>query len=199
VKIYTPTSDDQRAVVAEAIEDIEYFVVGNLSGKFLELDYWLGSSHDGSTWALYETTTQYLEDDNFALTSEHLICWLTNPPKRNREVIGTILFQVRVALPEVGTLAGDKLHTIVESNPFPEYGCVADLLPDAPKHWLDLPVEIELSLPMSEGACVYRALFSEYERSSLDEVIKTVFEPRIPSILLHYSLKTRGTTTPYTL
>jgi hypothetical protein len=199
MKIHIPTSNEQRYVVGNSIEDVEDFVVRR-SGKFLGFDYWLGSSQDGSVWALYETTCESLsEDDDFAITSEHLVCWLTDPPKRNREVIGTVLFHVQVGLHEIGTLSENRLNTIIESNPFPVYKRVGDLLPGAPKHWLDLPVEIEVGIQLSDGAGVNYELYSEYKRSSLEEVVKTVFEPRTPGLLFHYLLKTRGTTplTPY--
>jgi hypothetical protein len=199
MKIHIPTSNEQRYVVATSIEDVEFFIVRR-SGKLLKFDYWLGSSQDGSVWALYETTRESLsEDDDFAITSEHLVCWLTDPPKRNREVIGTILFQVQADLHEAAVLPENRLNEIIESNPFPVYKRLAELLPGGPKHWLDLPVEIEVSFQMSDGACVYYELYSEYKRTSLEEVVKTVFEPRLPGILFHYSLKTKGATplTPY--
>ena len=199
MKIHIPTSNEQRYVVATSIEDVELFIIRR-SGKLLGFDYWLGSSQDGSVWALYETACESLsEDDDFAITSEHLVCWLTDPPKRNREVIGTILFQVQTDLHETGALPENRLDEIIESNPFPVFKRVGEMLPDAPKHWRDLTVEIQIAIQMSEGVGVYQALYDEYKRDSLEDVVETVFKPRDPGFLFHYSLKTTETTplTPY--
>ena len=193
MNIYIPQTLDQSISVMGKMDEIEYFVANKPPAEILFLDFWLGSSKDCQTWAMFVrkiTDKDYEDEDcDTNIYPETLAVWLTEPPKNNGDIIGAILFDVHEALRKGNKLNDKLIQEIVKSHPFPEYRTVAEYLPVAPKDWLGLPAEMTVGCELSEGACLYREFWDEYQRNSFKGVIAAVFSPRVEGILLNYSLR----------
>jgi len=171
-------------------DHVQYHVVPNLPDHHLHLDFWLGSSNDCQTWALFAVDKNY-EIANQEISPSDLVAWLTAPPKDNSDTIGAILAHVHFAILQGKLLDDSLIHSIIALHPFPSYLTVAHYLPEGPEEWLPLPAEIMVSFELSEGACLYPSIFEEYKRDSFKDVIATLFSPRIDGNTLSYSLLIR--------
>ena len=193
-------TDYQRLELADGIDSLSYFVPNRKADDLLCWDFWLGSSSDGQVWGLFATQTRYLDDvEQGGMRPEHLVTYLLNPPKRNAQTIGEILLAVYEASRKNSFISENQIQSIVQTIEFPIYRTVGEYLPSAPVEWRQLPAELVVGFELSEGACVYRALFEEYRRDSLEEAVAMVCKPRIDGLLLNYSLLVRELVplTPY--
>lgn len=84
------------------------------------------------------------------------------------------------------------IDEIARDIPFRTYRTVRELLPGAPREWLDLPAEIEVQISISEGVSIGRETFDEFRRDSLEEALHLLYGGRHPGLLLHYTVAARG-------
>lgn len=192
MKIFDPQSLVQSISVMQEIDELEFFVVEDHPDELLETTFWLGSSKDCKLWAMFVNKTPFEEEDNTRIAPQKIVAWLTDPPENNSKVIGNILFDTYTKLLKGKKLNAQLIQKIIKSHPFPEYQKVLEFLPEAPKDWLELPVEITVEFELSEGACLYKAIWEEYQRDSFKDVVATLFGPRLDGLLLGYSLRVRG-------
>ena len=104
------------------------------------------------------------------------------------------MIKVYSALNREDDLNSARIDELIASESFPEYQPVSALMPEAPKNWLNLPCELTVRFGLSEGACTYRSLFTEYKRNTISEALRVVCGPRLDGILFHYTLEAREVT-----
>ena len=120
----------------------------------------MGSSRDGQLWVLFATEGRYLDDEEQdGVRPEHLVAYLLEPPKRNTQTIGEILLAVYPASRKNPFLSRHQIQSIAQRIEFPTYRTVGDFLSSAPEEWRQLPAELVVGFELSEGGCVYGALF----------------------------------------
>jgi len=66
------------------------------------------------------------------------------------------------------------------------------LLPEAPREWHDLPVELYVSFDLSDVGCLTQGLFDDYQRDNVEDALKVLFDKRVDCILIGYGLAVRG-------
>lgn len=64
---------------------------------------------------------------------------------------------------------------------------VQDLLPSAPQPWLEMPANLVVGFGLSEGGCLYRSIWKEYDRDSFAGALKALTD-RVPFLLIGYQL-----------
>ncbi|MDQ7006845.1 MAG: hypothetical protein Q9Q40_06400 [Acidobacteriota bacterium] len=156
-------------------------------------DYWLGSTRDGKTWALAVAPRDRGPDADGQEAEEWLqiVAYLFDPPQREREPIAEIL--VRAFEADAGSRPDEAARqAIMDAVSFPEYRSAGQLLAELPEAWHEIPTEFVLRIGLSAGACLYREIFQEYARDSLEGVIDVVCSPRWPGLLFGYSLEAHG-------
>ncbi len=171
-----------------------------------EHDHWLGSSRDGHVWVLTTTEMAPLtlelapEKDQGRNTPDsrpsekpgwrkaHAI--LVDPPEREDDTIGEILFRVHVAQLR-NEADATTIENILRAARFPAYRPIGSYLPEAPPEWRDLPAELVVSIDLSDGACITGGTHAEYSRDSLEDALRMVCGPRVMGYLLGYSLVLR--------
>jgi hypothetical protein len=152
-------------------------------------EFWLGSSPDHKEWALAANPLDRDLDNEFLQSTCTAI--LVDPPKVQEDVIFKILFLIGNDIKKAHWITENRIQEIFNTVPFTQYLCAETYLPELPKEWLHLPVELSVDFDMSEGACVTPWLFREYRRNSLKEVLEVSYGPRHDGLLIFYHLVVR--------
>ena len=197
MKVLLPNSETSARFYSE-IEKIDHWsltIPSKESGQYDSVlsTFWIGNSHDGRVWALMIDNEDL--EDNEDSSDRDIVAALINPPKRSPNPIAEILLQVFSSLNPDGKINDkNKIDEIISSVEFPVYKLVSDFLSSPPKSWGDIPCELVVGFELSEGACVYEAIFKSYRRNSFHEALEVLNGPRHDGILIQYSLKAREVT-----
>lgn len=150
----------------------------------------LGTSSIENIYAMGITPFDKFEEK----TEISVFAILIDPPKHNEEAIKEIFLRVRLAFVKRNAISQESLQRLVNSVSFPTYRTAGELLPGLPVAWEGIPAEIEVTIQLSDGACLYPGIFKEYKQTSFSEVLETLYGERNDGILLGYSLVSREVT-----
>ncbi|MFC2993365.1 hypothetical protein [Halomonas tibetensis] len=150
--------------------------------------FFLGWSADHGFWVLWAVPT---DDAIGRPRPEHLVAWLTNPPEKNLQAITDGLIELFRKGRKQLWVTADDIQATLESLDF-SIPTVETLLPGAPERWHPLPSRFHNRFRLSEGHCVYRELFLEFERPDAVSIMATLAEGRHDGILLIYTLLTEN-------
>ena len=192
-------SNSSETVFARLINEIDdwQFVIASSEfsapDDYIFFDHWLGSSRDGSVWALAVRSNAddgRTKEGAFQKADplEQVVALLLDPPKRDADTIAEILLRIHYSDEKINDLDAAVIDEIVRLLPFPEHQKVGSFLPQAPKEWLDYPAELLVGIDLSEGISVSKNTVEEFARDSLDAAIDVVFGPRKWGILIGYTL-----------
>lgn len=196
MKILAPAKQchDNESVFGDLLAKIKQWVPplpqSSLPYEEFGQDFLLGSSRIGDLWIFAAFPLKASAAAGFSPRDAHLLA-LLDPPKQEPEVIAEILLRVHKARMAGDTREQDLYDKIISEVPFPVYQPVKLLLPEAPREWHDLPVELFLDIELSEQGCLSRWLFEEFKRDSFEDALKVLYGPRIDFILIGYGLAVR--------
>jgi hypothetical protein len=195
--------DDQDCGFQSKLETIDEWKFANILNDVpgqqarLKNDFWLGSSRDGSVWAL--AATPYAggakRDDESALNGQTF--WggipvlLHDPPKRNESSIMEILARIWNLYQNGGRPDARELEKVAGSVEFPTYKPVAHYLPEAPEEWLKLPSVLAVGFTLSDCTSIGTDTFDEFERDSMEDAFKVLCGEREWGLLIGYTIAAR--------
>lgn len=147
-------------------------------------DLWFGVSSRESVYALKIAPADKFEQNH----ESSVFAILIDPPRRNKDALKEMLLRARAAYVENRKISDESLKTILETYEYPTYSRAGELLSGLPDEWLDLPVEIELSVQLSENAGINQNIYDDHKCDSIQEVLEQIYSPRIDGFLLVYTV-----------
>jgi len=154
-------------------------------------DFYLGSSQDNKEWTLAMIPWGESGDDDGSRSIPLSSCRavLVDPTKPQQDdVIFKILLLVYDALKTSPRISMEKMQEIITSVPFTKYYAAGTYLPDLPEDWRNLPVELCVTIELSDEACFTPDLLREFRRATFTDALAVLYGPRVEGITIGYKL-----------
>ena len=158
--------------------------------------FWLGKSSNHKEWALAAIPGSIDQSEGLHLETIYSACTaiLVDPPKLQEDAIFKILFLIHSKFKKALWITENTVNEIFGAVVFNEYLPAQNYLPELPKDWLPLPVELCVSFELSENACAPPFIFRDCRRNSLKEALEVLYGPRHDGLLICYALVVRKVT-----
>lgn len=157
-------------------------------------DFYLGSSDDNSVFTLAVLPWAENEKIEDGFPSRWFCnAILIDPIAADEVTIFKILFLAHQEEKRSVAITTTRLNEIQNSFNFPTFKTVGEYSDGLPKTWSDYEVEFNVGFVLSEGACLYREIFKEYQRDNFKEILEVLYGPRYDGLLFCYHVVARHT------
>ena len=154
-------------------------------------DFYLGSSADNTEWTLAMIPWGKSGDDDgsFSIPISSCKAILVDPPRPQQDdVIFKILLLVYDSLKASPWIGVERVQEIINSVPFTEYHTAETYIPHLPEEWRHLPVDLCVTIELSDEACFTPDLLKEFRRTTFTDALAVLYGPRVEGITIGYKL-----------